>query len=53
MSEKTMDIVRMAFRIRTKMVKTIKMNYKNMYRNNLKCKECDLEQDESQEHVME
>ena len=48
-----MDNARMAFRIRTKIVKTIKMNYKNMYRNNLKCEECDWEQDESREHVME
>ena len=53
MAEKAMDNARMAFRIRTKMVKTIKMNFKNMHRNNLKCEECDLEEDESQEHVME
>ena len=53
MKEKAMDNARMAFRIRAKMVKTIKMNFKNMYRNNLKCEECDAEEEETQEHVLE
>ena len=52
MTEKAMDNARMAFRIRTKMVKNIKMNFKNMHRNDLKCKQCDLDEEESQEHVM-
>ena len=37
MKEKAMDRARMAFRIRTKMVKNVKANFKNMFRNNLKC----------------
>ena len=53
MKEKAMDNARMAFRIRTKMVKSIKMNFKNMYRSNLKCEECEMEELETQDHVME
>ena len=53
LKEKAMDTARMAFRIRTKMVKNIKMNFKNLYRNDLKCKECDMEEEESQEHMLE
>ena len=52
MSEKSLDKGRMAFRIRTKMVKNVKMNFKNLNRNNLKCEKCDMEEDETQEHVM-
>ena len=53
LKEKAMDTARMAFRIRTKMVKNINMNFKNLYRNDLKCKECDMEEEESQEHMLE
>ena len=53
MEERAMDTARMAFRIRTKMVKKVKMNFKNMYKDNLKCEECDMDEDESQEHMLE
>ena len=52
MKEKSMETARLAFRIRSKMVKEIKMNFKNMHKNDLLCKECDLKEEESQEHVM-
>ena len=47
---KDLDNARMVFRIRTKMVKTTKMNFKNMHKNNLKCAECDMEEYECQEN---
>ena len=53
MEEKAMDTARMAFRIRTKMVKNVKMNFKNMYKDNLKCEKCEMDEDESQEHLLE
>ena len=53
MEEKAMDTARMAFRIRTKMVKNVKMNFKNMYKDNLKCQKCEMDEDESQEHLLE
>ena len=43
---------RMAFRIRTRMVKKVKMNFKGLFKDNLKCEKCELEQDETQEHLM-
>ena len=43
---------RMVFRIRTRMVDKIKMNFKNMYKDNLKCEKCDSSEDETQEHVL-
>ena len=52
MEEKGIERGRMAFRVRTKMVKKVKMNYKNMHRKNLKCEECDQEEDETQEHLL-
>ena len=52
MKEKAVDKARMAFRLRTKMVPKVKMNYKNMHKGNLKCEECDLDEDESQEHMV-
>ena len=52
MKEKGVERARTAFRIRTKMLKKVKMNYKNNHRDNLKCENCDLMEDESQEHIM-
>ena len=49
--EKSVDKARMAFRLRSRMVPKVKMNFKNMHRNNLKCEECGKEEEETQEHV--
>ena len=40
MNIKSLDKVRMAFRIRCKMVNNIKMNLNNSYKNNLACEQC-------------
>ena len=34
------------------MLKKVKMNFKNDHRKNLKCENCEMEEDETQEHVM-
>jgi hypothetical protein len=52
MKEKGIEKSRMTFRVRSKMVKTIKMNYKSSHRNNLLCDRCDLREDETQCHTM-
>ena len=52
MKEKAIEKARTAYRIRTKMVQRVKMNYKNMYKGNLGCDYCKAEF-ETQEHVME
>ena len=52
MEEKGIERGRMAFRVRTKMVKKVKMNFKSMYLKNLKCEACDQEEDETQEHLL-
>ena len=52
MMEKGIERGRMAFRIRTRMVKKVKMNYKSMHRQNLKCENCELGAEETQEHLM-
>ena len=52
MEEKGVERARTAFRIRTRMLKKVKMNYKNNHRDNLKCENCDMMEDESQEHIM-
>ena len=49
--EKSVDKGRIAFRLRSRMVPKVKMNFKNMHRNNLKCEECGMEEEETQEHV--
>ena len=53
MNEKGLARGRMAFRIRTRMVKKVKRNFRNMYRDNLICENCDMMEEETQEHVME
>ena len=53
MEEKAMDNARMAFRVRTKMVKKVKANFKSMYKDNLSCEECDENAEETQEHMVE
>ena len=52
MKEKGVDRARMAFRIRTRMVNKIKMNFKNSFKENLKCENCNLSENETQEHVL-
>ena len=49
---KGVDKSRMAFRLRTRMLNKVKMNYKNMHRGNLKCEECELDEEETQEHMV-
>jgi hypothetical protein len=34
------------------MLNKVKMNYKNMHRGNLKCEECELDEEETQEHMV-
>ena len=52
MKEKSLEKARMAFRIRSKMVQNIKMNFKGSYKNNLCCDKCGDEELETQCHVM-
>ena len=35
------------------MVKNIKINFKNFHKDDLKCKECDMDEEESQEHMLQ
>ena len=51
MKEKAIEKARSAYRIRTKMVQRVKMNFKNMHKENLGCEYCEAEF-ETQEHVM-
>ena len=51
LSWKGMDKGRLAFRIRTKMVKNVKKNFRNMYRDTM-CENCDLREEETQEHLL-
>ena len=51
MEIKAIAKVRMAFRIRSKMVKKIKMNFKSMH-SNLNCEKCEMKIEESQAHTM-
>ena len=51
MNMKSLEKVRMAFRIRSKMVKNIKLNYKNMFKDH-ECKQCQGGYQESQAHTM-
>jgi len=52
MHVKAADKARLAFRIRTKMIKHVKMNFKNLYKGNLRCEKCESGEEESQEHMM-
>ena len=47
---KAISKVRMAFRIRSKLVQNIKMNFKSMH-SNLNCEKCDMKIEESQAHT--
>ena len=51
MNMKSLEKVRMAFRIRSKMVKNIKLNYKKMFKDH-ECKQCQGGYQESQSHTM-
>ena len=53
MHEKAADKARLAFRIRTKMVKHVKMNFKNLHKGNLNCDKCGGGVEETQEHMLE
>ena len=46
----SVEKVRIVFRIRSKMVKKIRLNFKNMYRS-YECQHCDGESQESQAHA--
>ena len=52
MHVKAADKARLADRIRTKMIRNVKMNFKNLYKGNLKCDKCESGEEESQEHMM-
>ena len=52
-SEKAVDKARLAFRLRAKMTKCVKMNFKNQYKGNLGCDRCESGEYETQEHMME
>ena len=52
MEGKCLEDIIIAFRIKCKMVRKIKMNYKNSY-NNLVCEMCQTGRNESQCHTME
>ena len=52
MHEKAVDKATKAFRLRTKMTKCVKMNYKNLYKGNLKCDKCESGDEDTQEHLM-
>ena len=51
MKERSVEKARQAFRVRSKMIKSVKMNFKNLHKNDLKCVKCG-EEDETQEHVL-
>ena len=50
--EKGVNKARLAFRLRSRMEAKVKMNFKMMHRNNLKCEECELDEAETQEHMV-
>ena len=50
--EKSLEKVRMAYRVKTKMIKDIKVNFKNSHKSGLQCDWCDSGEDESQCHVI-
>ena len=52
MEEKRIERGRMPFRVIARMVKKVEMNFKSMYWKNLKCEECDQEEEETQEHLL-
>ena len=52
MEEKSIENARMAYRVRSKMVETIKLNFKNSYKPLLQCDFCSSGEEESQEHAM-
>ena len=51
MHYKSVEKARLAYRIRTKLVNRVKMNFKNMYKENVNCDTC-KDQKETQDHVM-
>ena len=50
--EKSLEKVRLAYRIRTKMVNDVKANFKNSHSASMTCDWCDSGAEESQCHVM-
>ena len=52
MEEKSLEKARMSFRIKSKMVQSIKMNFKSSYKGNLSCEKCEAGIDETQCHAM-
>ena len=53
MHEKAADKARLAFRIRSKMIKSAKMNFKNLHKGNWNCDKCERGVEETQEHMLE
>ena len=52
MEDKCLDNSRLAFKIKSKMVQGIKMNFKGSHKGNLTCDKCDLKCDETQCHTL-
>ena len=52
MEEKSLEKAKMSLRIKSKMVQSIKMNFKASYKGNLSCKKCEAGIDETQFHAM-
>ena len=52
MNDKSLENSRMGFRIKSGMVNKIKMNFKGLYKNNLTCEKCELQENETQCHAM-
>ena len=52
MEEKSLEKSRMSFRIKSKMVQSIKMNFKASNKGNLTCEKCEAGIDETQCHAM-
>ena len=52
MEDKSLENARMSFRIKSKMVQAIKMNFKSSHKGDLSCEKCDSGSDETQCHTM-
>ena len=51
LEEKSVDNARLAFRARSNMIKSIKGNFKNSFKDDLRCVKCSAET-ETQKHVL-
>ena len=49
--EKSLEKIRMTYRVKTKMINDIKVLFKNSHKSRLQCDWCDCGEDESQRHI--